>query len=296
MSDFYTPESVVNEALDAAALDLVVGNLNEGSRQAQVALRKYSTCMHQLLRSAHWGFARKQAPLQLVADASGQTANVGSLVPGPFQYSYNMPTDSLKVRYIPLNYQNQSPPIPPANIVPADSDAPISTASGPPWNVQRIVPTRFLVTNDVNYIPEGASNNIPGASPIGQTVILSNQQNAMCVYTFNASYPNLWDDLFRGAMVAFLASEIVLPLAKDKKFGMTMRDSNIAIAKMKVTEARATSANEAGTSSSDLQVDWMRVRMVGGFNSAYGWGGGQGAGYLFGGFDGVWFGDNASAY
>ncbi len=295
MSDFYTPESIVNEALDAAALDLTVGNLQEGSRQAQISLRKYSTCMHQLLRCAHWGFARKQAPLQLVADASGQTANVGSLVPGPFQYSYNLPTDCLKIRYIPLNYLTQTPPIPASNIVPSDSAAPISTANGPPWYRQAIVPTRFLVTNDVNYIPEGAANNIPGSSPIGQTLILSNQQNAMGVYTFNASYPNLWDDLFRGAMVAFLAAEIVLPLAKDKKFGVAMRNSNIAIAKEKIREARATSANEAGTNSSDLTVDWMRVRMVGSFNSAYGWGGGAGPGYLFGGFDGVWF-ENSSAY
>lgn len=295
MADYYTPESVVNEAFDAAALDFTIGDLNEGTRPAQVAMRKYSTCMKQLLRTAHWGFSRKQSFLQLVADASGNTPNVGTLVPGPFTYSYNMPSDCLKVRYIPARYWNNSGQVPTGNIVPQDSSAPLLTnMTAPPLTTQRIIPTRFLVTTDVNNLPDGAANDIPAISPVGQTLILTNQQDAVGVYTFEANWPNLWDELFRNAMVAFLASEIVLPLAADKKFGMTMRERNIAIAKEKIREARATSANEAWNDSTQA-VDWMRVRASGGFSSAYGWGGGIGPGYLFGGYDGIWF-ENSSAY
>lgn len=298
MSDQFTPESIANEALDAAGIDYVIGNLGEGTREAQRVLRKYTTCMRQLLRCAHWAFARKQAVLQLVADASGNMPNVGRLVPGPFTYSYSMPTDCLKVRYIPANYfANQTPPIPVDNIVPASNTSPLFTANGqPPWYSQRIIPTRFLVGTDNNNIPDGASNDIAGVSPIGMTVIMSNQPQARCVYTFDANYPNLWDELFRSAMVAFLASEVALPLSSDKKTGMVMRDRNIAIAKDKIREARATSSNEAGWNSSDLQVDWMQFRMSGAFSSGYGWGGSGGLGMLMGGFDGVWLGDNSAAY
>lgn len=296
MSDYYSPESVSNEALDAAGVDFVIGQVTEGTRPAQVVLRKYATCLRGLLRGAHWNFARAERPLQLVADASGQAPNVGVLVPSNFQYSYSLPEDCAKVRYIPGNYWNITPPIPVNNITPPDDTAPLTTGMGQPsWVGQRIIPTRFLVTNDVNYIPEGASNDQQGVSPIGQTLICSNQQFARCVYTFYASYPNLWDELFRSSMVAYLASEIAVALATDKKFGVAMRDHNIAIAKDKIREARAIAGNETWANS-DLSVDWMRARQSGGYNGGYGWGGaGGGPGYLFGGFDSLYF-ENSSAY
>lgn len=298
MSDYYTPEAIGNEALADAGVNFVIGQMTEGTIPAQAVLRKYATCLRGLLRAAHWTFARKEGALQLIADASGQTPNVGTIVPSNFLYSYSVPTDCAKVRYIPANLAGINPPIPQANIVPPDNTAPLTTGNPQPGGAgQRIVPTRFLITNDVNYIPEGAANNIQGISPIGQTVICSNQQYARGVYTFYASYPNLWDELFRSAMVAYLASEIAVALATDKKFGVAMRDHNIAIAKDKIREARAISGNETWASS-DLAVDWMRVRQSGGYSNGYGWGGafGPGGGYLCGGYDGLYFGDNSSAY
>lgn len=295
MSDYFSPESVANEALDAAGVDFTIGQLTEGTRPAQVTLRKYATCLRQLLRGAHWTFARREAYLQLVADASGQTPNVGTLVPSNFQYSYSLPVDCAKVRYIPANLYGVIP-VPPSNITPNGEGAPLTTVSTQPgWTGQRIVPTRFLITNDVNYIPDGAGNDIQGVSPVGQTLICSNQQNARCVYTFYATYPNLWDELFRSAMVALLASEIALPLATKKAEGERRRNENIQIAKDKIREARAISGNETWASS-DLSVDWMRVRNSGGYSNGYGWGGGPyGAGYLFGGYDALYF-ENSSAY
>lgn len=294
-NDQMTPEAIANEALSAAGVDFVIGTLEEGSRPAQEVLRKYTTCVRQLLRSAHWTWARKQAFLQLVADASGNTPNVGTRVPGPFLYSYNMPTDCLKVRYIPLNYAAaDNPPIPPDNIVPPDSGAPLMNGLMPALIGRPIVPTRFLVGTSVDYVPENASNNIAGISPVGMTVIMSNQPNAQCVYTFDAVWVNLWDELFRSAMVAFLASEIALPLTRDKKSGQSFRANNIAVCKEKISLARATNGNETWASS-DLSVDWIRNRMVGGFSSGYGWGYGTGPGYLFGGYDGIFF-ENSSAY
>jgi hypothetical protein len=228
-------------------------------------------------------------------DQNGNVVTVPNLVPSGFNYSYSMPSDCLLVRYIPANYWNVNPAVPTGNITPAGS-GPLTTGPISPVGSSRPVPTRFLITNDPNYIPDGASNDQPGVSPIGQTLILSNVQSARAVYTFEASYINLWDDLFREAMVASLATHLALPLASDKKFGAVMRDKNIAIAMEKIRLARAMSSNE-GWSSSDISVDWMRIRNSG---VPYGyWGSGPGVGggpgYLCGGFGGMWF-ENSSAY
>jgi hypothetical protein len=303
MNDYYTPEVICNLALQAAGTDFQIGNIQEGTRPAQLCLLRYYDTMKQLLRASHWSFARKEAPLQLVAavggfatDSSGNTIAVNPLVPSGFLYSYNYPSDCLLVRYVPVNYWNVNPPVPTGNIVPSDSAAPLTTGNTTPVGNNRPIPSRFLITNDPNYVPSDASNEAPGISPIGQTLILSNVQNARAVYTFEASYPNLWDDLFREAMIASLATHLALPLAQDKKFGMTMRKDNIAIAQERIKTARAMSANE-GISSSDLSVDWIRMRNsgspVGYWGGGAGWGG---PGYLYGGLGGVWLGDNASAY
>lgn len=299
MSDQFTPTMIVNQALGAAGIDFVIGDIEEGTRAAQIALQHYNLCRQQLLRAAHWDWARKEAFLHLVADASGQTAGNNTLVPAGFIYAYAWPSDCMKVRYIPANWWGQNAPVPTDNIVPSNSSSPLMTNMGaPPWAGQRIVPTRFLISSTPNYIPDGASNAQPGVSPIGQTIICSNLQFARCVYTFDGSYPNLWDSLFRDAMVAYLAAQLALPLAKDKRVGLEMRRQNIEIAKQKVSNARATNGNETWASS-DLSVDWMRFRQGGAGSTGYGWGNnwGAGPGYLFGGYDSIAFGTgNDSAY
>jgi hypothetical protein len=88
-----TPASIANQALDAIGRggDIVIGDLTEGTREAKVILRAYSQCLRQLLRSANWDFARKQAPLVLLADQTGQTPNVGTIVSATnwlYEYAY----------------------------------------------------------------------------------------------------------------------------------------------------------------------------------------------------------------
>lgn len=292
--DENTPTSIANQALDAAGIDYTLGDIEEGSRQSQVVLRHYTECVKQLLRGANWDWARREAPLQLVADATRQTPNVGIMVPSGFTYSYNYPTDCARIRFLPWNYWDQNSPVPVNNIVPPDSEAPIM----PNLIVrlgQPLVPSRFLITNDPNYVPEGASNDLPGISPTGQVLILSNVRNARAVYTYNGFYPNLWDSLFREAMVAFLASKIVFPLGKDKKFARQIRADNIAIAQAAVRNALVSNGNES-FSNADLQVDWMRARN-GGMRGPWGGVASDGPGYLFGGLDSIGWGTaNTSAY
>lgn len=281
------PADIANQALDAAAVDYTLGDLEEGTKAAQVTLRAYGQCLRQLLRAANWDFARKTSPLMLLADATGQTANVGSLVPTPWIYEYAYPIDCMKVRLIPWNY-GQFPTVPVGNIA-IPQGVPLTTGSGGQQVLigQRLKPSRFVVATDPNYTPpQGAIFwETQGQSPQGNTVILSNVKNATVIYTALMLYPSVWDALFRAALVSYLASEIALPLAKDKKFGLQIRKEQIEIAKMKIKEARVVDGNE-GFYSSDIRVDWMDARRSGGYGVGRGgWGGGYGD---LGGFGGGW--------
>ena len=269
----FLPADVANQALDAAGVDFTIGDLEEGTKPAQVTLRQYGICLRQLLRAAHWDFARVQLPLTLLADASGQTANVGTIVPIPWSYEYLYPADCMKLRFIPANLGNLFGPAVPTGNIAIQQGVPLTTAPLTPFVNQRLKPSRFLIGIDPNYPSQPGEIfwQTQGQSPAGSTVVMSNVQNATAIYTRFMPYPNTWDTLFRGAFVAYLASEIALPLAKDKKMGIQLRDEQIKIAKSKIAEARVADGNE-GFYSSDIKVDWMRTRVGRGWGGP-GWGG-----------------------
>ncbi len=287
---------ILNQSLDAAAIDFTIGDPEEGTIPAQKCLRAYGQCRDQLLRTAQWDFARKTAPMVLLADATGQTPNVGTMVAVPWTYSYAYPDDCMKIRFVPWN-PVQAPAAPPGNITPPFPASPQTSGGGQsPLTGMRIKPSRFTVATDFNYPPAPMMNtwDVQGVSPAGRTVVLSNVMQAQAVYTARMIYPSVWDPLFRAALVAYIASEIALSLAKDKKFGMQVRAQQIAIAKQKITEARLVDGNE-GWYSSDIRTDWMEFRNAGRggpFNSGGGFGG---PGQLWGGWDNCGFSDG-SAY
>jgi hypothetical protein len=271
------PTDCANLALDKAGIPIQLGDIEQGGSEANVCLRSYGECLRQLLRGAPWGFARRQTVLRLLADASGATPNVSTVVPGgqasKFCYEYAYPTDCARIRYIPGN-QIAQPGIPAANIVPANNTLPLLATTPPiaPWG-QRVVPTPFVLVNDPNFTspPQSDASFQQGQSPLGNTTILSNVPNATMVFTFEAVYPSLWDQLFSGAMVAFLASEIALPLWTRRgkpDVGLKVQAAQITIAKSKVSEARIADGNEM-TASSDIPVDWIRARRTGGGAYAY---------------------------
>ena len=282
-----------NQILDAAAVDFTIGDPEEGTIPAQKILRAYGQCRDQLLRSANWGFARKEMHLTMLADATGQTPNVGTQVPRPWLYEYAYEPDCLKVRFI-MHHHQQATPVPTGNIQPVNPTVPLTTGMGQSPSIgQRIRPARFVVATDPNYPSQPGQDiiNSQGISPQGSTVILTNVLKAQCVYTARIIYPSLWDVLFRGALVAYIASEVAVSLAVDKKFGMQVRGQQIAIAKSKIEQARLVDGNE-GTSSSDIRTDWMDFRRAGGgaFGGRGGFGGGGlgGEGWGEGGFGGGW--------
>lgn len=291
-----TPTDVAQASLDAIGSPTTIGDLEEGTREAQVLLRAYWQCLRQLLRAAHWNFARKEVPLVLLADATGQTPNVGTQVIRPWCYEYQYPIDCMKMRFVPYNYA-PNPGAPGGNIVPPNSSSPLMTGFGQqPLVGARLRPARWLEATDTNYpVPPGQITwETQGVSPQGRTVILTNVQFALGVYTALMNYPSNWDVLFRSALVAYLASEVALPLwvTRDRKFGLEMRAQQIAIAKEKITQARATDGNEA-TASNDIPVDWLQARDIGSGRGMWGGYGGSGGGLgnLFCGYDSLAFGN-----
>lgn len=290
----YEPSDVAQQAIDATGFPYTLGSIEDGTREAQLLLRAYERCLRQLLRSAHWDMARKTSPLVLLADATGNTPNVGTLVPVPWIYSYAYPVDCVKARYIPWNQSQQNPGTPSGNITPSDPTAPLMTnLTQPPVAGQRIVPARFLIATDANNLGPNPGYETPGMSPATRTVILTNVKYAQLVYTCMQVYPSVWDELFRAAMVAYVASEVALPLwvEKDRKFGLEVRAQNIMIAKEKIKQARISDGNE-GFYSSDIKVDWMQSRVAGARNSW--WGQGSGPGMNWGGYDTCGFSDGTA--
>ena len=291
---------IANRALDAAGSSLTLGDLEDGNHDAQVVLRAYAPCLQQLLRAAHWDFARQQTPLQLLADATGQTANAGSLVPTPWTYEYAYPIDCLKARFVPRNY------LAPGNTVPGNialPATPLTTGTVTPQLPSRIVPARFTIATDGNYpaVTQAPSWDqqvewweVQGISPANRTVILTNVESASLVYTALVPYPNLWDALFQEAMVALLAARIALPLAEDKKLGLTLRQQNLVIAKAAVEQARVTNGNETWTNTDSIP-DYIRVRSSGA-GRAYNGSMDAEAGVLGYGWDAMAFDGNSSAF
>jgi len=289
----YLPADIFNQVLDAIGSEVIIGDPEEGTREAQVILRAYHNCLSQLLRGANWDFARKTAPMVLLGDATGNTPNVGTLVATPWTYCYAYPTDCMKARFVPWNQDTSASNIPMGNI--SLGPAPQLTNIGNNNGLGQIMrPSRFVVATDYNYPPQPGQITweVQGVSPVSRTVILSNVPTAQLVYTALILYPSVWDSLFRAALVAYLASEVALPLSKDKKFGLELRNSQISIVKAKVTEARIANGNE-GTSSSDIPVDWMRARWNG-FGRSSAWDNGQGPGVLGYGWDSLSFGNGSS--
>lgn len=297
------PTDVAQQAIDACGISVVLGDLEDGTKEAQVLLRAYGQCLRQLLRSVHWNFARFQAPMVLLADATGNTPNVGANVIKPWVYEYSYPINCMKARFVPWTPQGLVSPVPPGNIVPANPNVPLTTGLGNPVAGAVTRPARWLEATDPNYpAPAGALTwDVQGVSPQGRTVILTNVRDAQLVYTALLNYPSVWDAQFRAAFVAYLASEVAFSLWSTKgkpEFGMKVRDENMKIAAGKIMQARVTDGNE-GWSNSDIIPDWFRGRNIGGgeqgaYSQQFGSIGGPGIYYS--GLDGCCGTGNTSAY
>src|SRR5579884_2903765 len=267
------PADIVNQSLDALSVE-PIGSLSDGTRVSEAARRWYGQTLRGLLRAAHWGFARKMAPLLLLGDASGQTPSASTIVEPPWQYAYAWPNDGVQAIWMPY----QTPP-----------NTAITTR-----------PARFLVSSseqypivagEVDWASMPDLSGIEGQGLLARRVVLTNMANALLVYTKLAREIEEWDPLFREAMVAALAARLAMVAAEDKKLALTLRDRQIAVAKDALAVARAAAANDAGfPKTADHVPDWLAARGAGGGWWGPGWND-AGPGILFQGWAGFAFPD-----
>lgn len=212
-----------NLALDAIGARATIASVTEASAEARVISRQYNQALEDVLASAHWNFARKQVALTLLKDATD-----GDQVPVPWVYEYTYPADCVGARYI----------MPLTAVDPAVAVGTVAapTLVGPP--------ARFIVSQDLD------SN----ATPI--KVILTNQPQAILVYTVRVTNPQLFDGLFTRALAAYLGSLIAIPISGDKRLAQMAFDA----ADSMVRAARVTNGNEGGPTVIDNVPDWIRVR------------------------------------
>lgn len=216
--------AICNLALDAMGARSTISSLTEGSAEAAACARQYQPALEAVLQAAHWGFARKQASLTLLKDG---TVSPDQGVPQPWTYEYAFPSDMLLPRYV-------------MPIATSASTAIVGTP-GPQYPISPNVP--FIVSSDQD------SNG----NPIN--VLLTNQAQAVLVYTYRVSNPNLFDSQFVRAFANYLGYLLSIPLSGDK--GMAKMAYQIADQTCK--QAAASDGN-AGLTVINNTPDWITTR------------------------------------
>ena len=230
--------AIVNRALLSIGARAQVSSISpsDGSTEGDAAAVLFTPTFESLGRSAPWNCLRKQSPLSMIKAAVGTPENVNGttfpIPPTPWLYEYEVPSDSLQIRFI-------VPSLP-------------STGTGiPATTINNAAPIWFPADGQIPYVvayDTDAENN-----PI--EVILTNQDQAQAVYTVNQPNPQLWDSLFQEAMVSSLAAYFVPALSLH----VNLMQAQIARAEAIITRARVRDGDE-GVTVMDHLPDWIRAR------------------------------------
>jgi hypothetical protein len=227
---------IANMALDVIGTRSSIQSLTEGSNEANAISRHYDNAVDSTLRACHWNFARKQIPLTLLQDGTN-----GGVVPTPWLYEYAYPSDCVLMRQ--LVPQIMAGGVSPASVGATTSSVVCASMYGPP--------VRFQIGTDLDI----------NGNPI--SVLLTNQPQAIGIYTFRNTNTAMWDPLFVQAFAAYLGSRVCMTLTGDKT---TMRMA-LSEAQQYATDAQRSNGNE-GLTVIETTPDWMRVR---GYASDWAW-------------------------
>jgi hypothetical protein len=224
---------IANMALDVIGTRSSIQSLSEGSNEANAIARHYDNAVDAMLRACHWNFARKQVPLSLLQDGPN-----GGTVPAPWLYEYAYPSDCVLLRQIMPMIQTQE--IQPS--IGATSAAGVVAYGNA---------VRFITGTDLDI----------NGNPI--EVILTNQPQAIAIYTFRNSNTAMWDPLFVQGFAAYLGARVCMTLTGDKGTQqLALRE-----AQQFAVDAQRMNGNE-GLTVIDFVPDWMRVR---GYASDWAW-------------------------
>jgi len=238
--------NICNQALTDIGTRSTIASLTEDSQEAQACSLVYSTVRDQVLGMAFWNFARKTATLSELKSAPGTPTNPtasgnvwSSDWPAPpWLYEYAYPSDCIQMRFICPQFNTGVDGVPifgPS--VMTSLPAFIGTA------------VRFAVATDEVGSPAAQTN-----------VILTNQYQAIGVYTVRITNTNLFSSQFVTALSAALAAKLAMSLAGDRQLAKGLYE----LANSTVLQARASDGIE-GLTIQDTTPDWILSR--GGFGS-----------------------------
>ena len=162
-----------NLALSAIGTRSTVAAFTENSVEAEQCALHYPNVRDELLRVHPWNFARRQAALAVFKAAIGTPENpLGAMAqpPLPWAYAYGYPGDCLRARLI----------LPLIDVAPNGAAVVGTPWYGAPWLGPAV---RFVESSDL----DGAG------APV--KVILTNQQNALAVYTTSQVVEADWDGI-----------------------------------------------------------------------------------------------------
>lgn len=229
--------NISNRALQAIAVRSQIASLTESSVEARNINLIYADTRDEVLSMAFWNFATKTDYLSVLKQAPGTPGGVATAAQWstaypapPWLYEYAVPQDCIQTRSI--------------------IQQPINAYVGTPFtsNGQSAYPyfigsgARFEVASDV--IGEDEKN-----------VILTNQYQAIAVYTRRVTNTNLFAAQFVEALVQALAAKLALALSGN----VALASTKFAMANAMIISARASDANE-GLTIIDNVPDWLAIR------------------------------------
>jgi len=206
---------IYNLALDAVGTRSTVSSLTERSAESSACNRQYNASRIAALSAFHWGFARKQVALPLLA-----SSYLGQSVPVPWIFEYATPSDFLDSWFL----------MPPTGT--------FNARGMPTWP-----PVSYIISTDADAYGNDVS------------VILTNQEDAILVYTKDLTDIALFDPQFIDALRLLLASRIALPLTGDKGTAQGLFKQY----QQAIHDAEVGSGNNSLTIN-DVTPDWLTAR------------------------------------
>ncbi len=248
MTGSATVTSICNRALGSIGTRSTIQSINDGSNEANQCALFYDPCRQELLRSAYWNCARKQANLTVSKAAPGtpenqtsgtQTWDPSTQPPPPWLYSYLVPSDCLRMRFLMPQINTNL-----AGTTPLFS---VQTGAYPLYANTGFGTVGFALGTDVDTNGNGI------------TIVLTNQSQAIAVYTLDLQATNLFDSQFEAAFVSALAAYLAIPLTGE----VQIRAQQSQDAMNRVIAARGSDGNE-GTENQNFNASWIIARGAGG--------------------------------
>lgn len=234
-----TEVSICNRALQAVNTRTSITSLAEDSVEARNCALIYADTRDEVLQMAYWNFAQKTAYLALFKSAPGTPTNAASTASQwssafpapPWLYEYDYPNDCIQVSKVVQQIQNYYIGTPYTSG--GTNTYPYAVGPGSP----------FKVTTDED------------AQGQQKSVILTNQYQAIAVYTMRITNPQLFGAQFTEALVQALAAKLALALSGQVPLAnLKFQQANAIIA-----QARASDGNE-GLTVIDNMPDWITIR------------------------------------